>query len=66
MDSHKFTVKLTFEVEKTGMNSEVSEAQENIQNYLPTVVKGIYPADKGLKIIIPEDSVQLLDEEQEV
>jgi hypothetical protein len=63
MESHKFSVVLHFEVEKTGMNSEVSEAITNIQNYLPTVVKGIYPADSGLSITIPEDSVQLLDKE---
>jgi hypothetical protein len=64
MESHKFSVVLHFEVEKTGMNSEATEAKENIESYLPTVVKGIYPADSGLKITIPEGAITLLDNEE--
>lgn len=64
MESHKFSVVLHFEVEKTGMNSEATEAKENIENYLPTVVNGIYPADSGLKITIPEGAINLIDSEE--
>jgi hypothetical protein len=66
MDTHKFSVILHFEVEKTGMMENVAEAKENLLNYLPKVANAMSEEATGIKIRIPKDSVQeIVDKETE-
>lgn len=66
MDTHKFSVILHFEVEKTGMMDKAENVKENIMSYLPKVVMAMSREDDGLKITLPKGAVQeIVDKETE-
>jgi hypothetical protein len=65
MSSHKFTVKLTFEVEKEGLMSNPDAARENVRNFIPKVIKELYTGENGFRITVVEDDIEeVLDTEE--
>jgi hypothetical protein len=65
MDSHKFTVKLTFEVAKEGIMADPDAAKENVRNFIPKVIQELYTGKNGFKITVIEDDIEeVLDTEE--
>lgn len=64
MESYKFSVNFTVEVEASGMMNTELGAKDGVLNFLPQIIKALNSKSEVISISVAEDAVQsLVDKE---